>query len=209
MKLIVVTGASSIDNEHEIIERMLRHGLKYLHVRKPKYSKGKMVKYLEKFSKDHRDKIIIHSHHGLALSMGLKGIHLTEKLRADKFGVWKKFNLFRTIKPKLQITTSYHKLSDLKKNKRKYDYVFFSPVFESISKEDHEPSYTLANMYDAMNYNDLKVIALGGVTADKISICFETRFSGVALSGYLWEAGDPVEQFDLAKDICNQYKTQF
>ena len=208
MKLVVVTNASSIENEHEIIERMFRHGLKYLHVRKPKYSKEKMAKYLEKFSKDNRDKIIIHSHHGLALSLGLKGIHLTEKARDESFNVWKKFYLYRIIKPKLQITTSYHKLSDLKKNRQNFDYVFFSPVFDSISKEDHEPSYTLANLYDALNYNDLKVIALGGVNADKISVCYETRFSGVALSGYLWESGDPVEQFDKAKLICSQYKAQ-
>src|SRR6202044_1612489 len=104
---------------------------KYLHVRKPKYSRRKMTEYLEKFSKDHLDKIIIHSHHSLALSMNLKGIHLTEKARADSFGVWKKFFLFRIVKAKLQITTSYHKLSELKKNKRNFDYVFFSPVFDS------------------------------------------------------------------------------
>ena len=207
MKLAVVTSATSIDNEHEILERMLRHGLKNLHVRKPKYSKQKMRQFLEGFSKDSRDKIIIHSHHSLALSMRLKGIHLTEKHRESAFGIWKKFYLFRMMRPKLHISSSYHKLSEVKDEGARYDYVFFSPVFESISKEDNKPSYSLASMYDVFHNNPkIKALALGGVTADKISTCFETRFSGIALSGFLWESDNPIESFDEAKKLCELYK---
>ena len=208
MKLAVVTSASSIDNEHEIIERMFRHGLKNLHVRKPKYTKKKLRQYLEGFKKEYRDKIIIHSHHSLALSMRLKGIHLTEKHRERTLGVLKKFYLFRMMRPKLHISSSYHKLSDMKESASRYDYVFFGPVFESISKEDHKPSYTMASMYDVFNNNDkIKALALGGVDADKISACYETRFSGVALSGFLWESDNAVERFDEARKICELYKT--
>jgi len=207
MKLAVVTHSSSIDDEHEIIERMFRHGLKNLHVRKPKYSKKKMRKYLEGFSIENRDKIIIHSHHSLALSMRLKGIHLTEKHRESGLNVFKKFYLFRMMRPKLHISSSYHKLSEVKAGGRRYDYVFFGPVFESISKEDHKPSYNLASMYDVFHNNPkIKAYALSGVTEDKIGTCYETRFTGVALSGYLWESDDPVKNFDIAKETCDQYK---
>jgi len=207
MKLAVITSATGIDNEHETLERMLKHGLKNLHVRKPKYSKQKMREYLEGFSKESRRKIIIHSHHSLALAMRLKGIHLTEKHRESAFGVWKKFFLFRMMRPNLHISASYHKLSEVKSDGGRYDYVFFSPVFESISKEDHKPSYNLASMYDVFHNNPkIKALALGGVTGDKISACFETRFSGVALSGFLWESDNPIERFDKAKTTCEFYK---
>jgi thiamine-phosphate pyrophosphorylase len=208
MKLTVVTSSTSIENEHQIIERMFRHGLRYLHVRKPKYTKEKMKKYLEGFSEEYLEKIIVHSHHSLALSMNLKGIHLTEKHRENSFGVWKKFRLYKLVKPRLQITTSFHKLHDINHSNEKYDYIFFSPVFKSISKEDYDPAYTLGTIYDTLHHTKENVVALGGVTDENIATCYETRFWGVALSGYLWQAEDPVKNFDTAKDICNQYKTQ-
>jgi len=96
----------------------------------------------------------------------------------------------------------------MKESASRYDYVFFGPVFDSISKEDHKPGYNLASMYDVFNNNDkIKALALGGVDADKISTCYETRFSGVALSGFLWESDNPVERFDEARKICELYKT--
>jgi thiamine monophosphate synthase len=206
MKLTVITNPTSMDNEHEILEKMFRHGLKTLHVRKPQYSREKMKKYLKGFSPKSLEKIIIHSHHSLALTMGIKGIHLTEKHREKGFDVWKKFNLYRIIKPKLQITTSYHKLKDINDARRKYAYVFFSPVFESISKEDYAPVYSLASIYDALHHTKVNVMALGGVDADKITKCYDARFWGVALSGYLWQSEDPVKNFDTVKELCDQYK---
>jgi len=207
MTLAVVTKADSIENEHAILESMFRRGLKYLHVRKPKYSKESMIHYLEKFPKEYRSRIIIHSHHSLALSMNLKGIHLTEKLREDSFGVWKKFNLYRIVKPKLHISASFHKIKDLKHNSQRYNYVFFSSVFNSITKEDHKATYSLGTMFNVLNNDpDIKAIALGGVDDENISICFENMFSGVALSGYLWEAENPVENFEKAKKICDHHK---
>jgi thiamine-phosphate pyrophosphorylase len=208
MKLIVVTSATRIEDEHKIIERMFRHGLKYLHVRKPRYSRDDMIKYLNKFSTQNRKKIVIHSHHSLALSMGLKGIHFTEKQRKNKLDVWKKFNLYRLAKKDLQITTSYHKLKDIDKANRKYDYVFFSPVFESISKEDHQPSYSLGTIYDTVRNMDVNVVALGGIDNEKIDQCYHTGFYGVALSGYLWQSEDPVKNFDIVNELCSQYRIQ-
>jgi thiamine-phosphate pyrophosphorylase len=208
MKLLVVTPSTTLENEHEILEQMFKHGLKYLHVRKPKYSREKMISYLSGFSTRNRDKIIIHSHHSLALSMGLKGIHLTEKHREETFGVWKKFNLFRLRRSNLQITTSFHKLQDIDRERKKYRYVFFSPVFESITKEDYEPSYSLGVIYDKLQKTKTNVVALGGVDAAKIDLCFETGFWGVALSGYLWQSDDPLTNFNIVKELCSKYKTQ-
>jgi len=206
MKLAVVTHPSNLDNEHQILERMIRHGLKYLHVRKPKFTRDQMIDYLNGFSDESLEKIIIHSHHSLALSMNLKGIHLTEKHRDNSFGVWKKFNLFRIRHRNMYITTSLHKLKEINQSVERYNYVFFSPVFESISKEDHSPSYSLASIYDALHHTKVKVFALGGVDDTQLTKCYDARFKGVALSGYLWNAEDPVKNFDRVKELCNQYK---
>ncbi len=207
MTLAVLTHASSLENEHQLIEKMFKRGLKNLHVRKPAYSKEQLKKYIEKFPREYRNKMIIHSHHSLALSMGLKGIHLTEKHRKDSFGVWKKFNLFRLVRPHMHISGSFHMINDLKHNGGRFDYAFFSPVFESISKENHKPDYSLRTIFNLLNNRkEINAIALGGIENSNITACFETLFSGVALSGYLWLSNNPVELFEEAKKTWEQNK---
>jgi thiamine-phosphate pyrophosphorylase len=208
MKLFVVTNSAGIENEHKIIEKMFRRGLRCLHVRKPKFTRSKMVEYIEGFSKQYRDRIVIHSHHSLALNMGLKGIHLTEKHRNEGFNQWKKLFLYRIRRKDLQISTSYHKLQEIKNSNKKFDYVFLSPVFESISKEKYTPSYSLATIYDTLRNTDLKVVALGGIDDEKVDRCYNTLFWGIALSGYLWQAEDPVKNFEIVNELCSQYKMQ-
>jgi thiamine-phosphate pyrophosphorylase len=141
--------------------------------------------------------------------MRLKGIHLTEKARENPYNLLLKLNIYKLFRPQLQISTSFHKLNDLTEEGSRYKYVIFSPVFKSISKEDYKPAYKLGTIFNVLNNNsNIKVIALGGIEADNISVCYENLFKGVALSGYLWDSADPVEQFDKAKEICDQYKNK-
>jgi len=55
----------------------------------------------------------------------IKGIHLNEKNRRE--GILEKF--YSDIR-----STSFHSIEDLVADKSKYEYVFLSPIFDSISK---------------------------------------------------------------------------
>lgn len=205
MKLIVVTDANWVENEHDVLKMLFKSGLRYLHVRKPNFTYSQMSDYIKKIPLDYHDRIILHSHHRLVFTYELKGIHITEKHRKSGFKMFMRTVVYPILKPKIQLTASFHKLSDLKSNKKKYRYVFLSPIFESISKAEHAPSYSLGKITDALSTVKKNVIALGGVDDTKISTCSEMGFEGVALSGYIWQSGSPVTNFKVAKEICARY----
>ena len=71
------------------------------------------------------------------------------------------------------------------KYKNDYDYVFLSPIFDSISKAGYKSSFTEEMLKDASSKGiiDKKVVALGGVTLDMIPYLKELNFGGAAMMG--------------------------
>ncbi len=68
-----------------------------------------------------------------------------------------------------------------------------SPVFDSISKRGYASAFALPQleMARAEGIIDDKVIALGGVTADRLPAVRRMGFGGAALLGAIWSAADP------------------
>ena len=79
--IIVMSDTKDIDNEQKMINEMFESGLEILHIRKPKYSTQELRTYIEKINKKFHNRIVIHSHHELCISLKLRGIHLTERHR--------------------------------------------------------------------------------------------------------------------------------
>ena len=68
------------------------------------------------------------------------------------------------------------------------DYVFLSPIFDSISKIGYESAFDDAEVLTAFLANSKqRVIAFGGVDADRIAICEELGFRGYAMLGDIWK----------------------
>ncbi|MCX2678867.1 thiamine phosphate synthase [Galbibacter sp. EGI 63066] len=80
---IVITSESDLKNEITQIKQLFVLGLEILHVRKPFFSKEEMRQWLNFFPKEIHRKIVLHQHHELVGEFELKGIHLTEKKRAE------------------------------------------------------------------------------------------------------------------------------
>src|SRR5687768_11001782 len=102
MKLIVITSDEDVPNEHEKLVELFEAGMKNLHIRKPKYSLSKMSKYINRIPKEYHGKIIIHSHHILALRFKLKGIHFTENHRKNLALSTLRYVIFKFLRPGLQ-----------------------------------------------------------------------------------------------------------
>src|SRR5690606_13221297 len=83
MKLILISLPEkiNIDSEIDLLNNFFESGLKVFHLRKPSFSKEETIQFLTKISSDHLKKIVLHQHHTLVQNIGLKGIHLPEKLR--------------------------------------------------------------------------------------------------------------------------------
>lgn len=71
------------------------------------------------------------------------------------------------------------------------DYVFLSPVFETISKQSSLELLGLDGLERLVRLSELPAVALGGVTAQNAHHCLEAGAVGVASIGALFGANDP------------------
>ena len=180
MKLIVVTTPTFFVEEDKIITALFEEGLDILHLRKPEtpamYSERLLTLIPEKY---HR-RIVTHEHFYMKEEFNLMGIHLNArnpKEPHDYDG---------------HISCSCHSLDEVKERKQTCDYVFLSPVFNSISKMNYNSAYTAEELRaaDKAGIIDKKVIALGGIDVDNILEVKDFGFGGAAILGALWNKFD-------------------
>ena len=144
-----------------------------MHMRKPGATAEKCAKLLDDLTSDCRRRIVIHDFFELVEPYGLRGIHL---------------NARRSTVPddyKGHVSRSCHSLEEVKLYKAACDYVFLSPIFDSISKQGYASAFTDETLKQASSEGiiDRKVVALGGVTPDKISYLRRLGFGGAAMLG--------------------------
>lgn len=177
MKWIVITSPDFISGEATFIDRLFSEGLDLLHLRKPDAPLEAYKQLLFQISKQWHSRIVLHEHFVLAEEFGLHGIHLNRRCSQvpDSF--------------RGSVSCSCHTLEEVKKQKASKDYVFLSPIFNSISKEGYNAAFspTSLKQADMENIIDEKVIALGGITANNIPQIKEWRFGGAALLGDVWK----------------------
>src|ERR1041385_3866266 len=97
----------------------------------------------------------------------------------------------------------FHSPGELKNYKEKYEYAFLSPIFDSISKKGYRSTFN--DLFELRNaVSGKKIIALGGIDENKIEICHELGFSGVAVCGAVWESENSAEKFLKIKSLCEK-----
>jgi len=200
-KIIVISPPEVLRNEKERVEELIKAGLDYFHVRKPGYKPGDTEQYLNQYSLDVRQKMILHHHYELAEKYDLRGIHITEK---NKNRGYEKVYSHR------QISISCHHPEELKDLSRNYAYAFLSPVMDSLSKQDYPAAFRLEGLINfLLNNKELPpVIALGGIHPGSVSKIKGLGFSGIALLGAIWpelsnlsDTLSPLENFMQIKDL--------
>ena len=79
-----------------------------------------------------------------------------------------------------------------------FDYVFLSPVFDSISKAGYKAGFSMEELQEASSRGiiDEKVVALGGVTFDSIPYLKRLGFGGAAMIGSIYNA-EALEYLEL------------
>lgn len=89
---------------------------------------------------------------------------------------------------------SCHTLEEVSRNKLKSDYVFLSPIFDSISKQGYHAAFTEETLRQAHHAGiiDKQVIALGGITPTNARKALSLGFGGVAVLGDIWQSENPV-----------------
>jgi thiamine-phosphate pyrophosphorylase len=165
---VVITYPENLENEHEVIHALLEEGLECLHIRKPLMNELDYKAFINKIETRYHSKLVLHQHHHLENEYSIKGIH--GKIEGS-------------------ISCSMHSLEEIENEGAFYEYVFLSPVYDSISKD----GYTSDFNHDAVKHflsisnNRPQVIALGGLDEKNVAHAHEMGFDGVALLGAIWE----------------------
>ncbi len=193
--IIVISNPSTIKDEQTIIHQLFDEGLEIFHVRKKEYSEKEMRIFIEQIPYNYFKRIVLHSQFHLAEEYNLKGIHVPVNFNREDANGSK--------------SISFHSLDEIEKCKKKFDYGFLSPVFDSISKAGYKSNFNfpelklfLKNRIKSSNNRaeERHIIALGGIEEDKIDTIKELGFSGIALLGAIWQSKDPVEKFKKIKE---------
>ena len=122
MKLLVITPSKDVADEPTLVTKMFESGLRTLHLRKPKHSTNQMREYIKEIPAHFHNRIVVHSHHKLALKFNLKGIHYS---RSHLSSTWK--YLLLRIRLKFSQVTKSRSYSRLQQayNKEEVDFDYF------------------------------------------------------------------------------------
>lgn len=207
-QLIVISHADMLRGEAAIIQQLFAEGLELFHLRKPNADEQAVRQLIEAVPTEYRDRIVMHGFFHLMDEYGINRWHYREEHRqqAERDG-----SLFKGSSPwqmkqrasplsegesPIRIfSTSVHDLQTLQQLSSHFSYAFFSPVFDSISKQQYK-GVVGDDFYLSDEQKPIPVIALGGVDADNINRVAAMNFDGAALLGAIWnEHENAVEHF--------------
>ena len=180
MTPIVITPPEIIQNEVHLWEALFLAGLERLHVRKPEATLAELKDMLTCLPIKYHSRLVLHQHFQLTDEFNLGGLHFKSTMQAAKI------NLDCT---NLSLSKSCHTPLEVLNNYQKHDYVFLSPIFDSISKKGY-PSAFYTNEIKSFFQDNPQVkncIALGGVSAINTQECLDLGFASCALLGAIWE----------------------
>ena len=177
---IVITLPYFFDGEAEQIVQLLHSSVDLIHIRKPESKAEELERLIMSIPSEYYPRLVLHDHHELCEEYRVGGLHLNRRNPtvpdcATSAG--------------LSLSCSCHSLNEVELRKPKMDYVFLSPVFDSISKQGYRSQFSLAELQKAAAEDiiDSKVVALGGVTKDRLPLLQSLYFGGAAMLGAVWK----------------------
>ena len=175
--LVIISEPGFFSGEAEALRRLL-DGLECrVHLRKPGSAEEDMRRLVESLPEELRPRLTLQDHLQLAPEYGVGGVHPTSR--------------FPEIPPCWRglVSRSCHSLDEVAAC-QDADYLFLSPIFDSISKSGYRSAFTDAQLRSVSEI-DGHVYALGGVRPENFPLLKEYGFGGAALLGHVWRDCSP------------------
>ena len=180
MQKIIITQPFFFDGEKEQIENhFLNDDNLILHLRKPDSAVADYENLLQSINPKYHSRIVLHEHYDLQKKYNIRSLHFSTKNRQQS----------STFNFQLSITksTSCHALDEIKSIENEFNYTFLSPIFPSISKLGYHGNLDMKEVKEFLQQkHDIKIIALGGITPERVSQIEELGFDGYAMLGSAW-----------------------
>lgn len=178
--MILISEPDFFDGEAGMINALFADGLLCLHLRKPDATLNEIRQLMEKIETNFHPRIMLHSHFELANEYSVRGLHFNERNK----GLIGQYAGFSGTK-----SSTAHSIEALDCIPPGIDYVFFSPLFPSISKSGYRQEWDFARLKKALQQSrNFKVVALGGITPDRIDEVHALGFDDYAMLGSVWNA---------------------
>jgi thiamine-phosphate pyrophosphorylase len=190
-QLIVISHAAMLPGEAAIIQQLFEEGLNYFHLRKPDAGEQEVKQLLDAIPAVYHNRIAMHGFFHLMPVYNIHRWHFREEHRQATT-----VETLSQLKDKgYTLSTSVHDLQTIQGLSLHFSYTFFSPVFDSISKQQYKG--VAGNDFCLTDeQKTVPVIALGGIDAGNIEKVAAMNFDGAALLGAIWnEPAKAVENF--------------
>lgn len=198
MELIVVSPPDYFEGEGALINGLFAAGLDLLHLRKPEKNAGKFRELMMEIKPEYYPAISIHQHHDLAAEFNLKRLHFTEQHRKSLTSI----ELDELRGKGSHLSSSVHDIETLP-HLQSLDYVFFGPVFDSISKTGYQ---SVVDKDFTLPPHQIRIMAIGGVKADLLLQLKNMNFDGAAVLGTIWHQSDtPLTAFEKLKNEIQKW----
>lgn len=193
--------AGAIHEEAQQINALFDAGMMHFHLRKKTWFKKEIIELLNEIDSRHHRKIILHSQPDLVDEFDLAGFHFNKDFPYQE--KWAK-----TLKSSAKtISVSSHSICDMGEYELEVDYQFVSPVFPSISKENHSDIIERKKLSDYLLLKPKsRFIALSGIEPDNVSEILELGFDGVASIGFIWQKDSSNTTVDNFTSLMNSVK---
>lgn len=186
-QIVIITSPRFFPGEAEMLSLLLGGLDCRVHLRKPGCTERQMRGLIEALPEEFRPELTLQDHLSLAPEYGVGGVHPTSRFPVAPEG-WTGL-----------VSRSCHSLGEVAMC-RDADYVFLSPVFDSISKSGYSSAFTDAQLRSAPEI-DGHVYALGGVRPEHFPLLAEYGFGGAALLGHVWRDCSPEGMLKVIEEI--------
>ncbi|WP_316846550.1 thiamine phosphate synthase [Pedobacter psychrodurus] len=196
MELIVIAKPAIFKEESHLLNQLFEAGLAVFHLRKENADEASYREIIEGILPEYHPQIALHHFHSLANDYNINRIHHTESFRESHHD--------QVVDGNKIFSTSIHQLSAIG-DIQEYDYSFFGPVFNSLSK----PGYLgviPSGFRLEKKIGHTKIIALGGIGLSQIDAVKEMDFDGIALLGAIWnDPSQALNTFKKAQAKCQAH----
>jgi thiamine-phosphate pyrophosphorylase len=185
----IITLPEIYPNEARALFALVENGAEILHIRKPEVPENALCEYLTDIHPEIRHHLTLHRNRHLAAVFGLGGVHeKPDPLEKIAFSGRK--------------SASCHHWAEVKRCTGRADYVFLSPIFDSISKAGYRAAFAREQLRILLQDPDRPpVAALGGITPHTAALARTWGFEGAAALGSVWALRDG--RIDIARPTAN------
>ncbi len=189
----VITQSEFFQGEHAIVHALFEVGLMELLLRKPTASSSDIIDWIKGIDEQYRDRIVVYEQQVEQVE-GVKGFHHKGNEQTELAHTW--------------YSRSCHGMDELVEFENSYEYLVLSPIFKSLSKANYGPeiNWDLSSLSTGLKN---KLIALGGISEQRLEELHQLGFKHIALLGAIWLSPDPILAFKTIDQKWGKYAQKY